>query len=594
MKSIPYGNANFQSIRKKKQIYIDRTKYIRMFEALNIDRALFIRPRRFGKSLLLNVMTNYYDINQKDEFEFLFGDLDIGNNPTQEHNKYIVINWNFSRMSSRGTVDEIEAELNETLNSVMEEHLSYYSNILQKEVKFYNKAINTLSSFLSAVRHSSLKSYLLIDEYDNFANEVMMGESDVYYKLVKKDGPLKTLYKGIKEFLERGLLNKLFITGVTPVVMSDITSGINICENIYLEKTFNALCGFTELETKELIIQAVQHCKIDISQSEYLNEMMKTWYNGYIFSPESNERIYNPFLVFYFLKHFIRHCTPPRKMLDSNLAMDEGKLEYIGKEISGKQAIIDVLQTKSSIQISDIEDRFTLSNMLDTSAHDTKFIASYLYYFGMLTIKAQTSLRYLLLEPPNLVVKNLYVNQVSRFLLPSGIDRSKSSELVINFFNNHDLGPLIQFVIDRLFPIFSNRDYKWMNEFALKAVFTTLLFDDINYALYSESELSRGFADLCLILRPDARKTGLFDMLFEFKYIPLSKIKLKKIDQISEKELKSKASVKKAFIDAEKQIGFYSNGLIKKYGKKLKLKKYAIVSIGFEQIFFKQIIKGNL
>ncbi|ETR67514.1 MAG: hypothetical protein OMM_05095 [Candidatus Magnetoglobus multicellularis str. Araruama] len=237
----------------------------------------------------------------------------------------------------------------------------------------------------------------------------MMSESNVYYQLVQKDGPLKTLYKGIKEFLERGLLTRLFITGVSPVVMSDITSGMNICDNIYLDQTFNSLCGFTESETNELATQVVHHCNMDISHAGPIIKMMKTWYDGYTFSPESSDRVYNPTLVFYFIKHFVRHCAPPRKMLDSNLAMDEGKLQYIGKEISGKQAIIDVLQTNSPLQIFDIEDRFSLSAMLDQSAQDNKFMASYLYYFGMLTIAGQTPTRFLLLDPPNLLSK-IYIS----------------------------------------------------------------------------------------------------------------------------------------------------------------------------------------
>ena len=192
MKNIPYGTANFCDIREKDQIYIDRTSYIRTLEDMAIDKALFIRPRRFGKSLWLNIMSNYYDVAKKDEFETLFGDLDIGRNPTPDHNKYVVIDWDFSSISSRGSIDEIDKTMNSTFNSVMEEHLSYYSNFLQEKVKIYPESINTLRSFLSAVRKSSLKAYLLIDEYDNFANEVMISEAEVYHGLVKKDGPLKT------------------------------------------------------------------------------------------------------------------------------------------------------------------------------------------------------------------------------------------------------------------------------------------------------------------------------------------------------------------------------------------------------------------
>jgi len=587
MKNIPYGSANFCDIREKDQIYIDRTSYIRILEDMAIDKALFIRPRRFGKSLWISIMSNYYDVAKKDEFETLFGDLDIGRNPTPDHNKYVVIDWDFSRMSSRGTVDEIESKMNNTLNSVLKEHLTYYSDILHGEVEINSEAINTLGSFLSAVRKSSLKSYLLIDEYDNFANEVMISEAEIYHGLVKKDGPLKTLYKGIKEFLKRGLLSRLFITGVSPVVMSDITSGMNICDNIYLEQSFNSLCGFTEAEVMDLAKQAVKHCKLDISKSDQLMEMMKTWYNGYIFSPNSKERVYNPTLVLYFIKHFVRNCTPPDNMLDNNLAMDEGKLEYIGKEISGKQAIVNVLQTNKPITIPKIEDRFTLSAMLDQSSQDYTFMVSYLYYFGMLTIVGKSPIRYLLLEPPNLVVKNLYVNQVLRYLLPAGVDRSESAEIAANFFIDNNLNPIIKFVEERLFPVFSNRDYRWMDEFALKVVFTTLIFNDINYALFSEAELSRGYADLCLILRPDARDTELFDLLFEFKYVEKSKIK--NFQKMSEDVLKSKGPVENAFDEAKEQLGFYSKGLIKKFGKELKLKKYAVVSIGFDRLLFEEV-----
>ncbi|ETR67513.1 MAG: hypothetical protein OMM_05094 [Candidatus Magnetoglobus multicellularis str. Araruama] len=159
----------------------------------------------------------------------------------------------------------------------------------------------------------------------------------------------------------------------------------------------------------------------------------------------------------------------------------------------------------------------------------------------------------------------------------------------MHFFTHYDLNPVVQLVMDKIFPIFSNRDYRWMNEFALKAVFTTLLCDDTNYALFSESELSRGYADLCLILRPDARDAALFDLLFEFKYISLSKGQLKNLDQLSDKELRSKTVIKKSFVDAQKQIGFYSKGLRKKFGNQLKLKQYAVVSIGFERLLFQEI-----
>jgi hypothetical protein len=586
MKKLPYAIANFLTIREENYLYIDRTAYIRTLENMSPRSFLFVRPRRFGKSLWLNVLNRYYDLALADRFDELFGELDIGKNPTPLHNRYFVMNWNFSRIDPRGTADEIAERMNETLNSVISEFLIYYEEFLPVRIPFRSQAINTLGSVLKEIAKTPYKLCMLIDEYDNFANEVMASDEETYKKLVRKEGPLKTLYKGLKEMTETSVLDRLFITGVSPVVMSDITSGANIFTNIYLDSEFNSLCGFTKQEVRDMLLSAVRECGLNPATADEAMQMTETWYDGFLFSQESTERVYNPTLTLYFLEHFARKCRYPRELLDSNLAADEGKLEYLGALVSGRQAVIDVLQTDEPLVIDRISDRFTLSAMLDRLSQDNTFLASYLYYFGMLTIAGTDPMGRVCLAPPNLVMKKLYVERILRFLLPLGTDRNEAKAAVDGLIAHKDLKPLLKFAEQKLFPVFSSRDYRWMNEFAVKTAFTALLFNDIVYALFSEPELSRGHADLCLILRPDARKYQLYDMLFEFKYVSLKKLNLsgEQLRNMPESELLQKSPVKKAFKDAASQLSRYADVLKEKFGGQLRLKTYAVVSAGFERL----------
>jgi hypothetical protein len=591
MKKLPYAIANFMAIREENYLYIDRTSHIRTLENMSGKSFLFVRPRRFGKSLWLNVLNRYYDLALADRFEMLFGDLDIGKHPTPLHNRYFVMEWDFSRIDPRGTADDIADRMNETLNSVIEEFLMYYEDFLPARVKIKSQAINTLGGLLAVIAKTPHKLCLLIDEYDNFANEVMASEESAYEKLVRKEGPLKTLYKGIKEFMKRTPLDRVFVTGVSPVVMGDITSAANIFSNIYLDAEFNSICGFTEEEVRDILNLAMGECSMEQTDADDAMQMMKTWYNGFRFSEDETELVYNPTLVLYFLDHFLRGCKYPIRMLDSNLAVDEGKLEHLSSILSGRQAVINLLQNDEPIVVNALADRFTLSAMLDRAAQDDKFLASHLYYLGMLTVTGRDARGRVCLAPPNLVTKKLYADRILRFLLPAGADRNTAGEGVDRLISDGDMGPLLSFVENKIFPVFSNRDYRWMNEFAVKMAFATLLFDDITYALFSEPEVSRGYADLCLILRPDARQYQLSDMLFEFKYVSLKDLNLsgKKVRGMSEKELLGKPPVKKAFKDAEAQIRRYAGVLRERFGEKLRLKCYIVVSIGFDRLFGKEV-----
>ena len=230
----PYGICDFQKIIREGYFYADRTDLIPLLEETG-DQLLFLRPRRFGKSLLLSVLENYYDLARADRFEQIFGQLHIGRNPTGKQNSYFVLKWDFSAVSPQGATEEIRRNLHDYLNDRMKFFSDYYRDRLATEIRLdRNNALSSFQSLLNAVQQSGHPLYLLIDEYDNFANEVMVSaeqrKGTDYAALLSGEGDLKALFKVIKSAAAGQGLDRVFITGVSPVVLSDITSGYNVAE----------------------------------------------------------------------------------------------------------------------------------------------------------------------------------------------------------------------------------------------------------------------------------------------------------------------------------------------------------------------------
>ncbi|RME06444.1 MAG: AAA family ATPase, partial [Deltaproteobacteria bacterium] len=378
---------------------------------------LFLRPRRFGKSLLLSMLENYYDVGRQAEFEAIFGGLAIGKEPTPLHNRYFILKWDFSCVNPRGGVERIERSLFNHVNASIEAFARRYSGFLEDEITVtYEDPFISWKSLLSVVSQTPYKLYLLIDEYDNFANEVMMGaygQYATYRDLVQQDGPMKTLFKGVKAATAGEGLERIFITGVSPIVMSDITSGYNIAKDIHFDPVFHDLCGFTEGEIETTLEEIVQESGVQKERVGEALSMMRSYYNGYRFAPERAEKVYNPTLALYFFDQVVRQGRYPRKMLDANLAPDETKLEYLGRAASGRQAILDLVQRNDPLEVTEIVDRFKLEEMLESNEQDNEFIGSFLYYFGMLTQGEESGNPLKLpLVIPNLVIRGLYVERI--------------------------------------------------------------------------------------------------------------------------------------------------------------------------------------
>jgi len=598
----PYGICDFYKIITEEYMYVDRTDRIPLIEGAG-NQLLFLRPRRFGKSLLLSILRNYYDLVRADEFEKLFGHLAIGQDPTERHNQYFVLKWDFSAVSPLGEAHEIQQSLYNHINGCIEQFSVHYRDVLTYKIeRDPHDALRSFQSVLAAVQQTPYKLYLLIDEYDNFANEVMMSGHSLsrkrYEDLLYGEGTLKTVFKAIKTASEGQGLDRVFITGVSPVVLSDITSGYNIAENIYLEPDFHDLCGFWESEIADMLRQVVAACQLPEEKVTEALMMMRKLYNGYRFPHEpaanqdaaSEALLYNPTLAFYFIKHFQRHCRYPRNVLDTNLATDQEKIEYVSRLPGGEQIIADALNEEHPLSIEQLAHRFGIKEMLQVT-EDRTFSASLLYYLGVLTLGGQTAYGELILKIPNLVIRKLYVERIQRMFLPDFTGKDAGHKAAQSLYQTGDMQPLCDFVEQHYFNVFDNRDYRWANELTVKTAFLTLLFNDTFYIVDSEPALDRRYADLTMILRPDMRQYTLLDILIEFKYVSLKDVGLRgeQVNQVSRAELKALAPVQQKLAEAKASLNDYRHALETAYGDVLRLRTYSVVAVGFDRLVWEEM-----
>jgi hypothetical protein len=590
MLKFPYGISNFHRIVTNNYFYVDRTNHIRLIEDAG-DQILFLRPRRFGKSLLLSMLENYYDVAKADEFYKLFGNLAIGKNPTPLHNQYLIMKWDFSNINPKGEAQQIEMRLYHYINRCIKNFAYKYQALLPIDIQIDPEdAIDSFLSMLNAVLQTPYRLYLFIDEYDNFANEVMMGKGQInperYKALTSADSSLKAIFKTVKSASGGLGLERVFLTGASPILMSDMTTAYNVAENIYFKKKFNDLCGFKEAELKAVLNQIIAECQLNPEYAEKAQSVMKAFYNAYSFSDMSNELIYNPTLALYFLKNLQEDCKFPSQMLDENLAMDLRKLTYLSRLPNGKAILKQALNGTPSLTLFSVSNRFGIDDMLKTN-QSNQFIISILYYLGVLTLDGVTAIRKLRFKIPNLVVKKLYVEYLFEMLLPQDTEREQVRLLAEEFYQTVDLQPICDFMTQRYFKVFDNRDYKDANELTIKTAFLTVLFNDSLYIMDSEMPVERRYSDLSMIVRPDFRQTPLKNFLFEFKYLKLSQVGLsgEELKRLSIEEVETLELVQEKLAEAEQQLLDYQSNLED-------LQLISVVAVGFDRLVWK-IVKPD-
>ncbi|MTW22701.1 AAA family ATPase [Allochromatium palmeri] len=597
----PYGLSDFSTLIEQDYWYLDRTDRLADIEAAG-RQLIFLRPRRFGKSLLLSMLEHYYDLARADQFETLFGHLAVGRNPTPLHNQYFVMKWDFSLVPAQGEIHDIERALHRHINAAIHACAARYGWL--DEVAIIDEdAIASFSALLTRLRATRHKLYLLIDEYDNFANEVLMagrtGSQNRYESLLYGEGLLKTVFKAVKAAAGGMGLDRVFITGVSPVVLSDMTSGYNVAKSVYLNPEFNDLCGFTESEVATVLERLATEGG-DWTVSEAL-ATMRTFYNGYRFSEEATESLYNPTLSLYFFDELARRGHPPRQLLDENLAMDRNKLTYIASLPQGEALLIAALggqETKSEerdapVVIPELVRRFGVADVL-AAVKDQPFMASLLYFFGILTLDGLTPFNECRLRIPNLVARGLYVERLRETWLPQ-VNQGESARAlqpaIRRLAQQADLTPLADLIEQGYFRVLSNRDYRWTNELLVKFAFLTLLFDDRLYMVVSELETDRGYADLALILRPDMRRFQALDLVLEFKYLGLKELGLsgEQVRATTRAELTQRSAVAVRLNEAEAQARDYGATLIQRHGLKT-LQAFAVVALGVERLVWRPVV----
>ena len=349
-KLLPYGMMNFADIRLDNYYYVDKTSFIPVIE--QSDRFFFfIRPRRFGKSLTLNMLQHYYDVHTRDKFDALFGDLYIGKHPTRDRNSYLVLYLNFSGIS--GELHNYRQGLDAHCNTSFDYFCDIYAEYLPKGIKeVLNEkagAVEQLDYLYHQCELAGQQIYLFIDEYDHFTNAILSDAESIhrYTEETHKEGYLRAFFNRVKAGTYSSI-KRCFITGVSPVTMDDLTSGFNIGTNYSLTPKFNAMMGFTEDEVREMLTYYSTKAPFHHTVDELI-ELMKPWYDNYCFAQECYDQptLYNSNMVLYFVKNYIdNNGKAPRNMIESNIRIDYEKLRMLirkDKEFAHDASIIQTL-----------------------------------------------------------------------------------------------------------------------------------------------------------------------------------------------------------------------------------------------------------
>ena len=519
---IPYGWADFRAIRLENRLYVDKTRFV---HALEEERYVFlIRPRRFGKSCWVSLLDNYYDRRGADEFEAVFGGTDLGSNPTENRHRYVVLRFNFSAFDD--TLETLRERFEEYCQMViryaLERNADLFSEAAIRHIRSSNSVNGQLNELFLYANDHRIPLYVLIDEYDNFANTVLAyhGE-EAYQSFTHGGGFYRNFFATLKVGAEqsRGGLERLFVTGVSPITMDDVTSGFNIGRNISLEPEFNDMLGFTEAEVRVLLEMYRDHGVFN-QEVEAALDVMREWYNGYRFAEDAEGDLYNTDMVLYFLNESMPNKRGPRELIDSNVRIDYGKLRHlltVNRQLNGNfdllRHIIGEESTESNIQIS-----FPLEQ-LDLPEN----FLSLLHYFGLLSIR-EVAHGVPRLGIPNQTVKRLmygYLRDAYRDVELFSVSQHTFSRLVRQMAYYGTWQPAFDFLRDAVAEQTGIRDY--MDGEKVVHGFVAAHLSMVNhFLLHSEYELNKGYADLYMepfvAQYPDMQ----FGYVLELKYLKRS------------------------------------------------------------------------
>ncbi len=572
IKRIPYGIADFEAVMGENYCYVDKTGHIPLIE--DIGRYLFlIRPRRFGKSLWLSVLESYYDIAKKDRFDEIFTGTAIHEDPTEERNSYLILTFNFSLVNPN--IDMVEESF-ETytegeFSAFIRKYRDFFDNSFIKETLILKRTADRLNRLFRYISQNRLKLYILIDEYDNFANTILSTIGQERYRAITHG---EGFYRYFFNILKGGTtgsgagLARLFITGVSPLTMDDVTSGFNIGDNISMEREINELLGFTEEEVIRILKYYKDKGKIKEEIDHHL-EIMDKWYNNYRFTKDTGKRIYNTDMVLYYINNLISGEIPT-DLIDQNVKTDYKKLRHL--IILDRQLNGNFSRLKEIIENEEIQTNINISFPAEELLNPENFL-SLLYYFGLLTHdRIEKGSPYL--KIPNITIKKLiyeYIREAYKEVDIFRISVWKIAELMRKMAYQGRWEEVFDHLSGEIERQTSIRDYL-TGEKVIQGFLLAYINITDHFIISTEHELGKGFVDLYfepfLAKYPDMR----YSYLIELKYI--------KREAYTEKLLKEKIK------EAEEQLERYSRDRrVTDTTGGTELKKVVIVFSGWEMVY---------
>ena len=546
VKRVPYGVSDFVKVVERNQYYVDKTMYLPLLEE-EADNLFFIRPRRFGKSVFISMLHAYYDLRTQDRFDAWFGDLWIGKHPTPLQGKFQVLHLDFSQVG--GSIEKLEQNFNfylgVELDGFIRDYQEYYSEYAIKKVEETETATGKLAVILNEAKSKRYPLYLIIDEYDNFTNTVLneQGE-DVYWAITHAEGFYCDIFKKFK-----GNFDRIFITGVSPVTLDDVTSGFNIGWHISTKPEFNQMLGFSTEDVREMFTYYKEKGAIrPDSDIEAIISNMKPWYDNYCFSADALEKqskVFNCDMILYYLRNYMSSGEAPKEMIDPNTKTDYNKMRRLinlDKLDGDRKGIIRNIAETGEITCR-LEETFPAHQITDPDV-----FPSLLFYYGMLTIKATRGDKLILGIPNNNVRKQYYSYLLEMFSEKAYLNTNQLTDYYYDMAYDGRWREGLQFLADSYAKVSSVRD-GIEAERNLQGFFMAYLNLNNYYCTAPELELNHGFCDFFLL--PDlTHYPTKHSYILELKLIPKK-----------EKGMTAEAylsAIQKQWSDAEAQIKRYA------------------------------------
>ena len=558
MLKIPYGQSYFKGLIEDGFFYQDRTEYIRMIEDYDSRFLFFLRPRRFGKSLFVSMLHHYYGLEHQSNFQKLFGHLAIGQRPTPLANQMLVLLFEFSRINTDTPESTFQGFYHAVATAVRDflgNYAVYFDSHQQKEILSQREPSEILRQLFSfhKLNKVPLPIYILIDEYDHFANELISFNFSFFTDSVSKNGFVRKFYETIKTATFDGVVKRLFVTGVSPITLDSLTSGFNISTNLSLDQQFHDMMGFTEAEVSKILQKIVVP---ETQLTATLNDL-RSWYDGYLFNAHA-KHLYNPDMVLYFAQKYQIYKTYPDLLLDINIASDYGKIKRLFRIQNREEDNLETLRALS--ETGEVKAELTAQYSFEKVFSKSDLI-SLLFYMGFLTIKTKNLSNYTF-QFPNYVIEKLYAEYFISMIQDKAnlpVDSSPINRAILEMAETGN--PQLFFdQVSLILKTLSTRDAVHFHEGSLKAIFISLLHHQQFYYIHSEFETERKYVDVFLEAIKGYKPAC--EAAFELKY-------LKKKDS---------KSIKTAMAEAEIQLKDYL--MTKKFVPRETIKGFIVVVKG--------------